>query len=102
MILYFLFLLLLVAFLYQRYRQMTILKRNGIPGPTPNFIYGNMFSIRKKPNVILFNEYFAKYGKIMGYYMVCIHPQSMFGYKANSICLINPTGQKTSCSCERH
>ena len=48
---------------------MTILKRNGIPGPTPNFIYGNLFDIRKKPNVLMYNDYFAKYGKIMGYYV---------------------------------
>lgn len=63
-------LVLLVALaIYLRYRQMSILRRNGIAGPRPNLIYGNLFRHFSRPNVIRFNEDFARYGPIYGYYI---------------------------------
>ena len=70
MLLFIVLLLILAALcLYMRMRQMTILQRNGIPGPKPNLLYGNMFTHMAKRNVPQYSDYFAKYGKIMGYYM---------------------------------
>ncbi|KAH9393652.1 Thromboxane-A synthase [Tyrophagus putrescentiae] len=62
-------LLLLAAYLLQRYRDMTILQRNGIPGPKPNLITGSLFDHSRTPNVLKYDEYFAKYGPIVGYYI---------------------------------
>lgn len=69
----FLFLLLFITFLaiclYVRIRQMSILERNGIPGPKPSLLSGNMFQHLGKANVLRYSEYFEKYGKIVGYYV---------------------------------
>ena len=48
---------------------MSILARNGIPGPKPNLIYGNMFEYRALPTVQRQKEWVEKYGKIVGYYI---------------------------------
>ena len=61
------FFILILIWIYQRYRQLTILKRHGIPGPRPHFIYGNFHELRGK-NVAKINEWIEKYGKICGYY----------------------------------
>lgn len=62
-------LLIVIALVFIRYRQMTILKRNGIPGPQPNYIYGSMKSFFKKPNVERYDELLKNYGNICGYYI---------------------------------
>ena len=71
-LLFILFTLLFAAYLHRR-RAMSILARHGIPGPKPNLLFGNMFThlekVRSIGNVRTYNEYFAKYGKVMGYYV---------------------------------
>ena len=48
---------------------MSILARNGIPGPKPNLFYGNIFEYTDKPFIYKHKEWFKKYGKVMGFYM---------------------------------
>ncbi|KAH9390419.1 Thromboxane-A synthase [Tyrophagus putrescentiae] len=71
-LLFILFTLLFAAYLHRR-RAMSILARHGIPGPKPNLLFGNMFThlekVRSIGNVRTYNEYFAQYGKVMGYYV---------------------------------
>ena len=62
-----LFLTGVIYWLYQRYRKLTVLKRCGIPGPCPHFIYGNFHQLRGR-NVLQINEWIDRYGKIYGYY----------------------------------
>ncbi|XP_027206344.2 cytochrome P450 3A2-like [Dermatophagoides pteronyssinus] len=62
-------LILLITFYVIRKRQMTILKRNGINGPEPNLITGNIFSLLKKSNFERSQQLIDHYGKTSGYYV---------------------------------
>ncbi|OTF72380.1 hypothetical protein BLA29_011854, partial [Euroglyphus maynei] len=62
-------LIFLLTFYVIRKRQMTILKRNGINGPEPNLITGNIFSLLKKNNLERSQELIDNYGKTSGYYV---------------------------------
>lgn len=54
---------------YQRHRQMTIFERLGIPGPKPNFIFGNSMEIAKEGLVKIFPKWTKQYGPIVGFYI---------------------------------
>ena len=63
-------LLVLITYLFiSRVRYMSKLARNGIPGPKPNLIYGNMFEVRALATIKKQEELIKKYGKIVGYYI---------------------------------
>lgn len=66
---------LTIKWIYQRYRHMTLLSRNGIPGPPltslSQYIYGHLFDTGcglaiHDPR--LFTKWFAEYGPIVGFY----------------------------------
>ncbi len=71
------FLLILLNFLpviillwyYQRLKRMTILERNGIPGPKPHLILGNFRDYNSKGYNECFEQWKKKYGRIFGYYL---------------------------------
>jgi cytochrome P450 len=52
-----------------RKRHMSLLKRNGIPGPPPHLIYGNIKDWTRKGYVVCQKEWINKYGPIVGYYI---------------------------------
>lgn len=45
------------------------MKRNGIPGPSPNWILGNSSEVKKKGMSICFQEWQQLYGDVVGYYI---------------------------------
>lgn len=47
---------------------MTSLIRNGIPGPSPNFIFGNDFEIKKYGRLRCHKKWYDEYGPIVGFY----------------------------------
>lgn len=48
---------------------MSIFKRSGIPGPRPNFIFGNAIEIAKEGTKGVFPKWTKKYGKIVGFFI---------------------------------
>ncbi|XP_037037225.1 cytochrome P450 3A24-like [Bradysia coprophila] len=61
------FVLLFVLF-YQRQRQLTIFKRLRIPGPEPNFVFGNLIDISREGSHSLFPKWTKEYGPIVGFF----------------------------------
>ncbi|XP_054161812.1 cytochrome P450 3A24-like [Oppia nitens] len=59
----------LIWFVWQRKQRMSILERNGIPGPKPHLIFGNMFEYYRRGYNDCYDEWLPKYGKIFGYYL---------------------------------
>lgn len=55
---------------------MNVLKRNGIDGPQPNLIVGNLWEFLNVRDAIVHKRYLKKYGKTCGYY---------FGHKMNVV-----------------
>ena len=57
--------------LWYRYRikRMTLLERNGIPGPKPHLIFGNMHQYYKLGYNECFERWKRQYGRIFGYYL---------------------------------
>jgi cytochrome P450 family 3 subfamily A len=54
---------------YRRTIRMSILKRNGIPGPTPQLIFGNLRDYNSKGYNECFEIWKKKYGRVFGYYL---------------------------------
>lgn len=61
--------IILVALVYSRKRQMSTFKRLGIPGPNPNFIFGNLIELNKEGMNRIFPKWTEKYGPIVGFYI---------------------------------
>ncbi|RWS21994.1 cytochrome P450 3A8-like protein [Leptotrombidium deliense] len=61
----------LIVYNYFRWRKwkLTLLERNGIKGPKPNFIYGNTLEMLKNGNVISVGKWLKEFGPIVGYYV---------------------------------
>ena len=53
---------------------MTLFKRLNIPGPSPNFIFGNSLKLAKDGSVRTFPKWTQTYGPIVGFY-IGGHPQ---------------------------
>lgn len=64
-----LFAALFSLWLYKRYRRMTFLRRNGIPGPAPNLLFGNALELKSKGIITCYREWTEKYGKMVGFYI---------------------------------
>lgn len=63
-------LLTLTVVLYKkRCQQMSILKKLGIPGPKPNFIFGNAIEIAKEGSYRVFPKWTKKFGPVVGFYL---------------------------------
>jgi cytochrome P450 len=61
-------------FIWQRWQELKLRDRLGIPGPKPNFITGNMNSImgatdKDHPMMSILSEWRKKYGNFFGYYL---------------------------------
>ncbi|GIY20845.1 cytochrome P450 3A28 [Caerostris darwini] len=59
----------IILFLIHRKRCFSVLKQQGIPGPEPNLLFGNMLELIRKTPIKCHEEWFKKYGKIVGYYV---------------------------------
>ncbi|VDH92143.1 putative cytochrome P450 CYP13A4 [Mytilus galloprovincialis] len=57
-----------VIFYRQRRQQMTIFKELGLPGPEPNFLFGNLLYFLWRPLYISFQNWCKIYGKTYGYF----------------------------------
>ncbi|XP_037049483.1 cytochrome P450 3A24-like [Bradysia coprophila] len=55
--------------IYMRQQQMSTMKRLGIPGPRPNFIFGHLIEIVSEGFNSLFPKWTKKYGPIVGFYI---------------------------------
>lgn len=60
--------ILIIYLIKRRFNKLSILSRNGIPGPKPNFIFGNIYEYQSLPSVKKHEEWIEKYGKVMGFY----------------------------------
>ncbi|KAH7636985.1 Thromboxane-A synthase [Dermatophagoides farinae] len=60
---------IIIIFYAIQKRRMTILERNGINGPKPHWIFGNIFHFFNADNVTRSQQYIEKYGKTCGYYV---------------------------------
>ncbi|GBO45465.1 hypothetical protein AVEN_19337-1, partial [Araneus ventricosus] len=49
-----------------RKRNFSFLKEHGIPGPEPSLLFGNMLELVTKTPLKCLDEWFQKYGKIVG------------------------------------
>ncbi|GIY20849.1 cytochrome P450 3A24 [Caerostris darwini] len=58
-----------VLWLIYRKRCFSFLKDNGIPGPEPNILFGNMLELVRKTPIKCLDEWLEKYGKVVGYYL---------------------------------
>lgn len=61
---------------------MSILARNGINGPKPNLILGNLLDFRREENVIVLDNWLKKYGSLFGFYLggkpvVCVADEDL-------------------------
>ncbi|GBL89214.1 hypothetical protein AVEN_136839-1, partial [Araneus ventricosus] len=54
-----------LMFLYRK-RSFSFLKEHGIPGPEPSLLFGNMLELVTKTPLKCLDEWFQKYGKIVG------------------------------------
>ena len=59
---------ILTLLYYRRKRWMSILSRNGIPGPKPSLISGNRNDFKGMSSIERQKSFIQKYGKIVGYY----------------------------------
>ncbi|GFS74159.1 cytochrome P450 3A1 [Nephila pilipes] len=57
-----------VLWLIYRKRCFSVFKEMGIPGPEPNLLFGNMLELVIKTPIKCHEEWFKKYGKIVGYF----------------------------------
>ncbi len=64
-----LLIVLIIVWYIWRKRLMTKLKRNGIPGPEPHLIFGNIKEYQTKGYAKCHEEWINKYGTIVGYYL---------------------------------
>ncbi|CAL1299476.1 unnamed protein product [Larinioides sclopetarius] len=55
--------------LLYRKRSFSFLREHGIPGPEPSLLFGNMLELVTKTPIKCLDEWFQKYGKIVGYYL---------------------------------
>ena len=55
-----------VNWIWWRHRRLTLLSRNGIPGPRSRFLDGNFFDVIHK-NVPMLDKWIKEYGKVTGY-----------------------------------
>ncbi|XP_037578862.1 LOW QUALITY PROTEIN: thromboxane-A synthase-like [Dermacentor silvarum] len=60
--------LFIVHWLMKRREHFNFFKYLGIPGPTPNIIFGNMLEMYKKSPVKAYREWIDKYGDVVGYF----------------------------------
>ncbi|XP_054157888.1 thromboxane-A synthase-like [Oppia nitens] len=60
---------LLVVYVVYRKRHFSLLERNGIYGPKPSIISGNIADVVKMPSIERHDSLVKKYGKIVGYYI---------------------------------
>lgn len=66
----FVFVLILLSLLmYKRHQHMSIFTRLAIPGPKPNFIFGNAIDIASQGFSGIFPKWTKKYGPIVGFYI---------------------------------
>ncbi|XP_053407088.1 putative cytochrome P450 CYP13A10 isoform X1 [Mercenaria mercenaria] len=59
---------LLGIFYWQRRQQMAVFKRMGIPGPSPNFLFGNLLTFWKTPMFKQYGKWSEVFGKTYGYF----------------------------------
>ncbi|RWS15051.1 protein SZT2-like isoform X7 [Dinothrombium tinctorium] len=59
---------LLALYIGWRRRLMSTFERNGIKGPKPHLIYGNLRELHKDGNVVCIGKWMKQYGPIFGYY----------------------------------
>ncbi|KAL8615728.1 hypothetical protein ACOMHN_007481 [Nucella lapillus] len=59
---------LLAVFYRQRRRQMRLFKDMGIPGPEPNFLFGNLLAFKDKMMFERYMEWHQTYGETFGYF----------------------------------
>ncbi|KAG8194931.1 hypothetical protein JTE90_021392 [Oedothorax gibbosus] len=57
-----------VLWLLYRKKWFSSLKEQGIPGPTPNLLFGNLLDLIRKSPLECYGEWIKKYGKVVGYY----------------------------------
>lgn len=62
-------LIVLSYLIYIRHQQMSTMKRLGIPGPRPNFIFGHLLEIFREGFNSLFPKWTDKYGPMVGFYI---------------------------------
>ncbi|XP_052771299.1 LOW QUALITY PROTEIN: putative cytochrome P450 CYP13A10 [Mya arenaria] len=60
--------LLSVIFFCQRRKQMAAFKKLGIPGPAPNFLFGNLLTFWRTPMFQQYRKWADLYGKTYGYF----------------------------------
>ncbi|XP_077554157.1 cytochrome P450 3A11-like isoform X3 [Haemaphysalis longicornis] len=60
--------LLLSLWYTWRRRRFSLFERLGIPGPTPSFILGNIYEIKKKGAARAFSDWIEQYGNIVGFF----------------------------------
>ncbi|BFY97910.1 hypothetical protein BsWGS_00950 [Bradybaena similaris] len=60
--------MLFCAFYRLRKRQMSVFKTMGIPGPEPNFLFGNLLAFKDTPVFKKHKEWRDVYGETFGYY----------------------------------
>ncbi|XP_077553334.1 cytochrome P450 3A18-like [Haemaphysalis longicornis] len=60
--------LLLSLWYTWRRRRFSLFERLGIPGPTPSFIHGNIYEIKKKGAARAFSDWIEQYGNIVGFF----------------------------------
>lgn len=60
--------ILFCVFYRCRRKQMRIFKELGIPGPEPNFLFGNMLAFRTKPMYRKYQEWREQFGETYGYF----------------------------------
>ncbi len=64
------FVIIVFSFLiYKRHEQMSKFKRLRIPGPKPNFIFGNLIDIGREGMNVAFPKWTKKYGSIVGFFI---------------------------------
>lgn len=61
--------ILAIIWYVSRRRSMSILARNGIPGPKPHIIFGNLREYNSKGYAKCDEEWIKDYGNIVGYYL---------------------------------
>ena len=61
-------LVLISIWFYFRFKRMSILSRNGIPGNRPHLIFGNLFDLKNVRPIDKQNRLIERYGKIVAFY----------------------------------
>lgn len=68
MLVFTLVLILLLFFVYKRKQQLSTFEKLGIPGPKPNYIFGNLIDISREGFHGVFPKWTKKHGPIVGFY----------------------------------